>query len=207
MKSVRAVAPLAPYLAILIGLFWARRAWVALLGFHAGMLAVLWIERPAIPVAKLFQKEDNLAVLAACVIAGGGSGVLLYFLWPFLGNARSLPTYLASLGLTPAAWPVFLAYFCLVNPWLEEYFWRGYLDSPSKSIAGVDLFFAGYHLLVLYGILSLGWLLLTAVVLTLTAWLWRQTVRASGGLLIASLSHFAADLSVLLVAYSLSTKG
>src|SRR5574337_964380 len=166
MKSLKTVAPLVPYLAIPFGLFWAQRAWVALLGFHAGMLAVLWIERPAIPIAKLFHKEDNQVMLAACVIAGGSAGVLLYFLWPFLGGARSLPAYLASLGLTSAIWPFFLAYFCLVNPWLEEYFWRGYLGSPSKSITGVDLFFAGYHLLVLYGILSIGWLLLTAIMLT-----------------------------------------
>jgi hypothetical protein len=207
MKPLKAIAPLIPYLAIPVGLFWAQRAWVALLGFHAGMFAILWIERPAIPILKLFYKEDNLVMLAACAILGGSAGVLLYFLWPFLGNLQNLRTYLASIGLTSATWPFFLAYFCLVNPWLEECFWRGYLGSPSKSLTAMDLLFAGYHLLVLYGIISLGWLVLTAVVLTLTAWLWRQTARASGGLLIASLSHLAADLSVLLVAYSLSTKG
>ncbi len=207
MKSLKAVAPLIPYIAILVGLSWAQRAWVALLGFHAGMLVILWIERPAIPIGRLFHLGNNLPMLAACVILGGSGGALLYFLWPFLGNLQSLPAYLASLGLTSATWPAFIAYFSLVNPWLEEYFWRGYLGSPSKSLTRIDLFFAGYHLLVLYRIIGMGWLVLTAVVLTLAAWLWRQTVRASGGLLIACLSHLAADCSVLLVAYSLSTKG
>jgi hypothetical protein len=207
MKSIKAVAPLVPYVAILIGLFWAHCAWVALLGFHAGMLAILRIERPATPIARLFHPGNNLPMSAACMILGGSSGVLLYFLWPFLGDLQSLPAYLASLGLTSATWPAFIAYFSLINPWLEEYFWRGYLGSPSKSLTWIDLFFAGYHLLVLYRIISLGWLLLVAIVLTLSAWLWRQTVRASGGLLIACLSHLAADLAVLLVAYSLSTKG
>ncbi len=49
-----------------------------------------------------------------------------------------------------SSWPLFIAYFSLVNPFFEEYFWRGVLGSNSKKLYIGDAAYAGYHILILW---------------------------------------------------------
>ena len=56
------------------------------------------------------------------------------------------------MGLSSStSWLLFIAYFSLVNPFIEEYFWRGVLGSNTKKFYIGDLVYAGYHALVLWG--------------------------------------------------------
>jgi membrane protease YdiL (CAAX protease family) len=197
--KLKTFAPLVAYLAVTIGLLWAHSAWAALLGFHAGMLLILSIAKPQVPLANLF-KGRHLPTLIGCILLCASSGVFIFFAEPHL-VFPTLPVELASIGLTSATWPWFIAYFVLVNPWIEEYFWRGYLNNPSRRPAPVDFAFAGYHLLILYGKTNWLWIVISFLVLAAVAWLWRQVSRKTKGLLIASLSHMAADFSILLAVY------
>ncbi len=198
--KLKSIAPLAAYVTVAAGLFWAHSAWVALLGFHTALLLILVIEKPAVPVRALLRGVD-VFMLMGCVLLGASGGVVLYLAWPVFSISPNVFANLAAVGLTPAAWPAFIAYFALVNPWLEEYFWRGYLGNTSPKPVVMDFLFAGYHLFILYGKTTGVWMAVSLLVLTLVAWLWRQVSRKSGGLLIACLSHAAADLSILLAVY------
>ncbi len=198
--KIKTFSPLVAYISVAIGLFWAHSAWVALLGFHAGLLLILCIEKPHIPLIGLF-KSRHFPTLLGCVVLCVSSGLILFFARSYLNISPNLSVDLASLGLTSAAWPGFITYFALVNPWIEEYFWRGYLNDPSRLPAPVDFAFAGYHLLILYGKTSWPWIAISFLVLAAVAWLWRQVSRKTRGLLIASLSHMAADLSILFAVY------
>lgn len=198
--KLKTLSPLVAYLSVAIGLFWAHSAWAALLGFHASLLLILFIEKPHIPLISLF-KGCHFSTLLGCVSLSVSSGLTLFFARSYLDISPNLSTDLASIGLTSAAWPGFIAYFALVNPWIEEYFWRGTLNNPSRLPAPVDFAYAGYHLLILYGKTSWPWIAFSFLVLAAVAWLWRQVSRKTRGLLIASLSHMAADLSILLAVY------
>src|SRR3990170_3186363 len=195
MKSLRRFAPLVAYLTVAIGLFWARNAWVALLGYHAGLLAVLLLAKPHIPISTLF-KSNNLFNPVGYILVGVGSGIAIYLFWPVFDITETLPADLARIGLTISSWPFFIAYFSLVNPWLEEYFWRGYLGSPSKRLVANDFFFSGFHLLILFGKTSAAWLLFALFLIAFAGWSWRQAAQKTKGLLAPSLSHLAADFSI-----------
>ena len=197
---MKAIAPLLVYLAVGIGMFQLHSAWGALLGFHLAIIFSLWWVRPNIPIAILF-KSTNIKWILLSVLLCGSSGLGLYFLWAYFGSATDLSAQIASLGLTPTTWPGFIAYFALVNPLLEEYFWRGYLGDLTSEFYIYDLIYAGFHALVLMGKVP-GYLIVFALMgLTFTGWFWRQIAREDRGLLAPVLGHMAADFTILVVVF------
>ena len=194
------LTPLLPYLAVAIGIFWIHHALWALLGFHLAILLSLLFARFPVPVRILFQTRDIRWVIFSILLCGS-SGISLYFLWPYFGVTDDLARTVASFGLSSATWPIFIAYFVLVNPLFEEYFWRGYLGSPTRNLYPSDFLYAGFHWLILLGKMQVSAVLYSLIVLILAGWLWRQLARENGGLLAPVLGHMAADFSILMAIY------
>ena len=196
--------PVVPYLAVGIGLFAFRSAWVAIITYHLGMAIVIFLSKPIVPFRQVIRSATFYPLILS-VAVGASGGVLLYRLWPLLSVPPDINTYLRSIGLTAAVWPYFVAYYVLINPGFEEYYWRGYLGSSVKHPVLNDFLFAGYHLIVLAGNVSALWLVVIFMVLCGAAWFWRQISRITGGLLAAILSHMAADIAVILSIFFLTT--
>jgi membrane protease YdiL (CAAX protease family) len=194
------LAPILPYLAVGIGLFWVHHAWITLLGFHLGILISLFWAKPKIPINILFR-STHLQWILLSILLCGSSGVSLYFWRASFGIVGNLPAQLESFGLTSASWPFFIAYFVLVNPFVEEYFWRGYLGSPTKNLFPSDFAYAGFHGLILMGKIQISAVLYSLIVLVLAGWFWRQIAREAHGLLAPVLGHMAADFTILLAIY------
>ena len=122
--------PILPYLAVWAGLFFFKNAWFTLLGFHAAIFLALAFARPVVRVNILF-KSKSLKWILFSVLFCSTSGIGLYFLWDVFGVAKDLPAQLVSMGLNSNSWIPFIAYFSLVNPFIEEYFWRGVLVNDA----------------------------------------------------------------------------
>lgn len=198
------IAPIPAYLAVGLGLFQFHSAWAALLGFHFAILLSLLIARPEISVAVLFRNTKIKWVILSILLCGS-SGITLYLLRDYFGFASDLSLQTESLGLTSITWVPFIAYFALVNPFVEEYFWRGYLGHQTKSLHLSDFVYAGFHALVLFGKVSPGAILFGLMVLVIAGWFWRQIAREDGGLLAPVLGHMAADCTILIAAYLMIT--
>jgi membrane protease YdiL (CAAX protease family) len=194
------LAPALAYLAVGLGMFVFQSAWGALVGFHLAILGSLWIARPAIPAATLFQNTTIKWSMLSLLLCGS-SGVTVYFLWDAFDFANDLPQQIRALGLTIQTWPPFIAYFALVNPFVEEYFWRGYLGSKSAALHMSDFLYAGFHSLILLNKVSTGAILFALSMLVLAGWFWRQLLRKDHGLLAPVLGHMAADLTILLAVF------
>jgi len=138
----RILPPLIPYITIGIGLLVFHNAWLAILGYHAGMIAIILLSKTRIPLKQSFQGKKAWIPLITALVGVGG-GLLLYIVWPLLSVPNDISLYIRSIGLNEHTWPIFLAYFILVNPWIEEYYWRGYLASPTRRITVNDLLFSG----------------------------------------------------------------
>lgn len=139
-----------PYAAVWAGLFLFDSAWGALLGFHLGIfLALIWL-KPQLPVSVLFRVADWRSIVLN-IFMGGMGGVTLYILWNLFAVAPDLHAKLLSLGLSNnIVWLGFVAYFSFINPFMEEYFWRGILGSDTRSLYFGDLAYAGFHAFVLW---------------------------------------------------------
>jgi hypothetical protein len=194
------IAPSLAYLAVGVGIFVFHSAWGALLGFHASIIVSLIIAKPAIPL-RIFLTNKNIKWIILSILICGGSGLALYFNWDSLGFANGFSGQVASLGLTPSNWTLFIAYFTLVNPFIEEYFWRGYLGNKTKSLHISDFLFAGFHVLILINKVQAMSIVFGLSVLVLAGWSWRQIAREDGGLLAPVLGHMAGDFTILVVVY------
>jgi membrane protease YdiL (CAAX protease family) len=197
------IAPALAYLAVGLGLFLFHSAWGALVGFHLAIIISLLIAKPNIPVTVLF-KNTNIKWIFLSILLCGSSGVTLYFQWDKFGFANDLPSQVEALGLNSTTWLPFIAYFALVNPFVEEYFWRGYLGSQTKGPHVSDFLYAGFHALILINKTHAYSIIFAMISLTLAGWLWRQIAREDQGLLAPVLGHMAADFSILFVVYKMT---
>ncbi len=190
------IAPILVYLAVGLGLFVLHNAWSTLLGFHLAIIVSLIFAKPTLPLSFLFQSH-NFKWIILSILLCGSSGIALYYLWNHFGIVNNIAAYTEVLGLNARTWFPFIAYFTLVNPFMEEYFWRGYLGASTKRLHVSDFLYAGFHGLILLNKMPISSVLFALLMLVLAGWLWRQIQRVDQGLLAPILGHMAADFTIL----------
>lgn len=191
-----------PYVAMLVGLVALDSGWIAFLLYHGGVIAAMRSTPPRRSAAPASRWAAPSWMIPAAIAFGALGGLLLDLLWPVLvpGDlTRATAAYLAHLGLEGAAFWTFVAYHALVNPVIEERYWRRHLVSARRGIDPGDVAFAGYHLVVLVPLLPVVWLAVVLIVLVAAAWSWRRTAVATGSLTLPIASHLAADAAIMLV--------
>ena len=200
---LRYLTALVPYVAVALGLYVFECGWASILLYHLGIGAVLVVSGYGPGRARLLEgwRVGPVLLLALAFLA---SGPLLFLLWPCVKQAAvDLPVKLYALGLDGGVWWAFMVYYALVNPFVEELFWRGYLGSNARGITGSDLLFGGYHWVVLACFVDLGWNIFTVAVLIGAGWLWRQLAHRLGGHAFGVFTHAVADISVIVAAHQI----
>lgn len=187
-----------PIFAVLLGLYAMESAWAAILLYHAGLLAGIWVRRDALREVR--WRSSPLAIFVA-VQAGLVAYPAVRFGLPFLvgsGGVAELGTRLEQLGLIGSFFSLFFLYFVTVHPVLEEVGWRGVLQEKSARPHLHDVEFAAYHLPVLWWLFPGQWglLALAAPTLAAMAWIWR-IARDRFGLIAVIFFHAVADFGVI----------
>jgi membrane protease YdiL (CAAX protease family) len=197
------LSPILLYSGVLGGLFLLRSGWAAMLCYHAAILAVLGLTgggARASAALRGWRRSLGGPMLVVCL----ASGAALALLWPWIRrDGTDLGDVLAGLGLEGLAWVAFIAYYTIVNPWLEELFWRGWYPDQVRRGVVADVLFAGYHVFVLLHFVGLAWALVAFGALATTAAAWRWIARQTGGLAIPCVTHLAADASIIAAAVAL----
>ena len=190
-----------PYFTVWLGLYIFKNAWAAVLGYHIGIILLVTLAGAWPSPVKFRPERDALEAhpLWPDRLHRGRIGLRSVAVHPCFAKAGES---LLDWGLTPRAWPLFIVYGTLVNPWLEETFWRGWLGSASRQPILHDAAFAGFHLVILAPFFPFTWLAIAFAVLAVSGWMWRQVIRVEKSMLASTLFHMAADVSILLVVLS-----
>jgi hypothetical protein len=186
-----------PYLAILIGIFGFRSAWVTVGLYYCG--AMILISR------RLGRHSLDLMCSGwswKWVVVSIGFAISLLIgaliLWDRVQRVDvSLAELFNRYGIGGGNGIVFCVLAVLFNPTLEELFWRGCFESKPYRLAGGDLFFAGYHVLVLWMVARWYWVILFFVGLVFFGWLMRYLKHSLKGLGIIWFFHTMADLAII----------
>lgn len=196
-------AALVPYFAVLLGMVLLRNAWLAILLYHAGIVACLCFRKPAGLWRTLCGGAKSPLLLPGVVICALAAPVV-FFMWPWFAASNGiLPEWLARYGLTGWAWLLLMPYFSIVHPVLEEIHWRGIDPEGVTGLCRQDVLFAGYHVLVLFQLIHWPWLFLVLGVLAASSWFWRWAADRFGGYAMPILTHAVADSAVMLAVYFL----
>ena len=199
MKNLYNFILFLPYIAVSIGLYLLNNAWLAMLIYHSGIILFLVIfKKDSLRVQHVFSGL-NLKVLSVTIVVGSLSGIVIYALWHFMALENiNINVALTKYGLEKLSWYLFTVYFSIVNPLLEEIFWRGLLYKKGIKPFLLDTTFAGYHVLVLYLFINWLWVFLAFLLLVITAWTWRYLYNTLNGLAVPWLSHTVANISIVL---------
>lgn len=200
---INLLAALVPYAAVLIGMYAFRSAWLSVLLYHLGVIAFMMIRRPSNPWKTLWAGTGNPLILPAVVVCALAAPVV-YFMWPlFQPSETVLPEWMARFGLTGMAWLLFIPYFSIAHPILEEIHWRRLAPVRFVGLCWQDLLFAGYHIVVLCQLIYWPWLFLVFGILTGSSVFWRWAAARFGGYGLPVLTHAAADAGVVIAVHFL----
>jgi hypothetical protein len=182
----------APYLAV--GVFWCllHNAWLTILAYHA---QILWWARGSSTGLRLRGSSRSWYLL---ILPAALAGPVLLILLPHISRMELTP-WLTSHGLSGSGLLLMIPYFGLVHPILEQVHWQPLRRQYPLSHA----FFAAYHVIVLWSLLELPWLIACFVILDGASLVWQRALGRTGGMLPVLISHMAADLGIVLAAYFL----
>ena len=183
---------LAPYLAVSI--FWCllHNGWLAILAYHCQIL--FWQRRSPSKIGCKTLSRHCLLVLPFSL-----TGLVAYLLLPRIPGV-DLHLWLDTHHLSRASLLLMIPYFGLLHPPLEQLHWSPLRDRTPLA----HLLFAGYHVIVLYSLLPMVWLLAVFVGLACASCVWQAMEKRSGGLLTPMLAHVLADFAIMVAALLLS---
>jgi len=200
--AARSVWLLAPSVIVGLAMLPGHHAWLAMIGFHSCMIAALIVHRRQIDWRRLLR-PPGLVTLIGNVIAA--TLVMSLFSWMLFAYADRHGGYGAVLdrGLTGFSvasnsrlW--FAAQLCLLNPLLEELFWRGLFFSDRKRPAATDYCYAAFHFFALIPFMPALQAIIATAGLVGVGYCLRQMARRNGGaLMIPMLWHAAGDIAIV----------
>ena len=201
--QLKLISALVPYIAVLIGLYILKNAWIAIGLYHLGITVFLITGDRSRLLKKVCMGWNSIAVVVSIVMSVMIFPIIFFF-WRFMQLEKvSLNSALTNFGLQGTSWFFFMIYFSTVQPLLEELYWRGYLGCGQKSFSWTDFTFAGYHILILAWFIKLPWLVVAFIVLITVAYIWRFLASKFEGLAVPLLSHIVADISIIVVIHVL----
>ncbi len=192
---------LLPVVSVLIGLYIFSNAIAAIILYHTGIISLLIVSKKT-SLFKEVLKGLNPLTLILLLFIEPLFGIILYYIWPLLmKDGLIFIQQLNGFGLNVNNWFAFIIYFSIINPFLEEVFWRAYLNNSKYRIVEIrDLAFAAYHIFVLVFFVNVQWLIIAFISLTLLSMIYRFFSIKFRGLLIPFISHAIGDICIIIAA-------
>lgn len=192
-----------PYLAVFLGLYFFKNAFVSILIYHIGIICSLLFIKSDYRIKDLLKFENKLLLFVTTIICAL-SGLVLLYLWDYIELPNlNLFSEMNSIGLSGRYKILFLIYFSTIHPILEESYWRFFLKNEYKLFVLDDILFSLYHSFVLILFVKLWFVIVCFIALVLVSAIWRKIRQKKEENLIILVSHAVADFSIMLAILSL----
>lgn len=193
----QAIGLCSPYLAVILGIWFLKNALAATLFYHAVLLICIYgITR--FNIFGFFLMGFKWSIGLVLCLGGIIPGIVILCFWPAARlDGIDLAKMMTLLKLYPLWFLFFAIYACLINPLLEEAFWRGCFRNQSFAPDFIDVLFSGYHALAVTCVIRAPFVVFVFLAMVGVGWLFRLVYRKTGGLLIPLLTHCIADIAIL----------
>lgn len=193
----------APFLAVILGLYVFRNAWLAVLMYHFQIvLFAVLVPRDLSVIRRGWSASWLLYLGIPCVL----SGPLLFVLIERVLNPDiQLSLWLSGYGLSGTGLLLFVLYFGLLHPVLEQYHWDA-LRRDNRLHKLSHGFFASYHVLVLALVMKPAWVAFCFLVLFVASFTWAHVRERLDGLSVPILSHVIADAAFIGAVYLITVR-
>lgn len=195
---------IAPSIVVALAMLVAGNAWIAMLGFHLTLIVAMIVHRRQLDWRQVLARPRS-GILAAHLF-GAMAMMTVFSLALFAyANHSSSSTYggyldeqLTAFGVAESSRIWFAVQLCLLNPLLEELFWRGLFFSRRKGLAATDACYAAFHFFALAAFMpvlqaSVGTLALIGVGYALR----QLAARFRGSIVVPVVWHALGDLAVV----------
>ena len=186
-----------PYLSVLF--FWVglNNAWLTILGYHL-LILITTTEKIPIDVNQI-KSGWNRPIFWFLLPCFAGAGLILYYAIPFMCKVE-IGIWLSRFNLDNLAFLLMIPYFGIVHPLVEQFHWTSLTQSKVSQWL-IDITFSGYHLIVLWGLLKLPWLIITGIILVIASRTWFLVPKKTGGNIAMNIIlHLAADTGIIVAA-------
>lgn len=195
-----------PTVMIFIGLQLAGSVVVTFLLFYSWLLGVPLID-------KAFPKE-RMKVTKAALVLGIISGLLFFvfiygglsWLHVYLLDIEALRALLVDWGFTGPGEIGLVLVLLILNPVLEEVYWRGYMfeklrvkGSAVHAISMTAAFYTLYHVLSVIHIFQAGYTLVAVIPVLIAGLFWGYIRERTGSITAAIIGHGLGDLGIICV--------
>jgi len=183
---------------IALGLYSFHSGWMAILLYHAVLVGAMLLGKPRkVQVGAIFLGYRTAPalglVLLSCVVGCG-----LFWLIRSLDPSGSFTLrQLSRAGFTVPALMPFALYASVINPVLEELFWRGNYAVPRGWISDVSYALLHLPIFCFFGKLTPWQLVIPVFGLVMAGLVWRLVARRLDGLASGIIGHGAGDLAFL----------
>jgi membrane protease YdiL (CAAX protease family) len=207
---------LVPWLAVYIGLYEQGSALRAFLYYHAVcVVGGLILRSPGLSAAGMPFRRYLWPLIGIAVGINTLAAVLFSLVGAVLLDRAQILDLMSARGLPPARYIFLFPYFSIVNPVVEEYFWRGGVYATLRQRFGTwqtpalisALFFGAWHWLVVRLFVSPVLALLTTLAIAGVGFVLTLVYERTRHLALPIALHALAGDAPLLVILALLTRG
>jgi membrane protease YdiL (CAAX protease family) len=207
---------LAPWAAVYVGLYIQGSALRAFLYYHAVcVMGGLLLKSPGMSDAGMPFRRYVWPVIGIAVGVNALAALLFSLVGAILLDRSLILDLMSTRGLPPARYVFLFPYFCIVNPLVEEYFWRGGIYATLRHRFGTwqwpaiisSVFFGAWHWLVVQLFVSPFLALLTTFTIASVGYVLTIVYERTRHLALPIALHALAGDAPLLVVLALLTRG
>lgn len=194
--SYRLSAAVLSFLAIVVGLYVFKSASVAIGSYYFVIVCVVAMCSPVDLFKSLFVGWHSRAVIIFVGVTAMVGPAILFF-WPrAMLDGIVLSDMIGQYGIDAGAIGPFSMAAVIINPIMEEVYWRGCLPGKTAGPGWVDVAFGACHVPILMLVIRPQFIVGVFIVLVCAGWAFRYIRLKTGGLLVSWIGHAVADAGI-----------